>query len=271
LVELSVLMPCHNETRIIRRNIKTTMDVLGRSLPTPGSYEIIAIDDGSTDSTYTKMKRCVEDFDNVKTVRIRKNSGKGHALKEGFKHAEGRFVVFLDGDLDLHPSLIGQFMEQQRATKADVIIGSKRHPGSKINYPSGRRALSALYHGFVSAIFDLDVTDSQVGLKLFKREVLESVLPRLLVKRYAFDLELLINISAQGYTIVEAPIEMDFITTVGSDVDLYAVGRMLLDTCAVFYRKNVLHYYNGQGRPSSNDEKDPKNEYKYPRPHNKST
>ena len=77
-----------------------------------------------------------------------------------------------------------------------------------------------------------------------KREVLERILNRLLVKKYAFDIEFLVNAHHQGYKIVEAPIEMDFINTVGSSVDFKAILLMFRDTCAVFYRLNILHYYD---------------------------
>ncbi len=267
MVDLSVLMPCHNETRIIRHNIMVTRKVLEAAQV--GSFEIIAIDDGSTDGTFQSMKECVKDFDNVKCLRIRANSGKGNALKEGFKLAKGELVAFLDGDLDLHPKLIKNFIDVLERTHADVVIGSKRHSESKVDYPSSRRLLSAIYHGIVKAIFNLDITDSQVGIKLFRRQVLENVLPRLLVKKFAFDLELLVNVSSFGYKIVEAPIEMDFVSVVGSDVNLRAIGRMLVDTCAIFYRKNILHYYNGRFKVKKKT--GAVSEFKYPRSYNKST
>jgi hypothetical protein len=129
--------------------------------------------------------------------------------------------------------------------KADVVIGSKRHPKSIVNYPNNRRFLSGAYQGFVKSMFGLSITDSQAGLKLFKREVLDDVFPRVLVKKYAFDIELLVNAYNCNYKIIEAPVEMDFISAVGrSDVNLKAVGRMFVDTCAIFYRLNILRSYD---------------------------
>ena len=109
--------------------------------------------------------------------------------------------------------------------------------------------LSVAYQWFVKTMFDMSITDSQVGLKVFKREVLDEVFPKVLVKKYAFDIELLVNAHHCGYKIIEAPIEMDFLNAVGSYVDIRAVARMFLDTCAIFYRLNILHYYdNGHSK-----------------------
>ena len=173
------------------------------------------------------------------------NQGKGGALKYGFQFVKGNFVVFLDGDLDLHPRRIETFFEIMRNTDSDVVIGSKRHRLSIIDYPLTRKILSFFYHLMVGILFRLSITDTQVGLKLWKYEVLEKILPKVLVKKYAFDLELLANARRLGYKVREAPITLDF----GREnpwgrihlKDIYKIG---IDTLAIFYRMYILHYYD---------------------------
>jgi hypothetical protein len=95
----------------------------------------------------------------------------------------------------------------------------------------------------VRLLFDLAVTDSQTGLKLFRRDVLMDVVPRLAVKRFAFDLELLVVAHHLGYTrIAEAPVELDF--QFSSTVNVGSAYRALWDTAAIFYRLRILRYYD---------------------------
>ena len=108
------------------------------------------------------------------------------------------------------PSSWRTFLRSCFARNADVVIGSKFHPESRVEYPRLRRIYSFFYYMLVRTLFGLPVRDTQTGIKLFKREVLERVLPRVLVKRFAFDLELLANAHHFGYRIVEAPVEVNF-------------------------------------------------------------
>ena len=233
--------------RTIKNNITETVTALKRA--NNGSFEVIVIDDGSSDNTFREIMDGARDNGFVKFLKLEQNQGKGHALRMGYEYAEGQYICFLDGDLDIPPRLIKVFMEMMMMEDVDVIIGSKRHPMSVVNYPKSRKMLSIAYQWFVQSIFNLSITDSQVGLKLFKRKVLDEVFPRVLVKKYAFDIELLVNAHRRGYKIMEAPIEI----SVRRDMDIRAVARMFLDTCAIFHRLNILHYYDiGPSKPIMN-------------------
>jgi hypothetical protein len=128
---------------------------------------------------------------------------------------------------------------------ADVVVGSKRHPLSKINYPFHRKLLSRAYQIITTILFNLNITDTQAGLKLFKREVLDYVLPRLLCKKYAFDLELLVVASHKGFKIVEAPVELNW-QRIESRIVMKDILGIALDTAAIFYRIRILNYYKGK-------------------------
>jgi hypothetical protein len=113
-----------------------------------------------------------------------------------------------------------------------------------VHYPRSRRAASWCYQQLNRLLFRLDVRDTQVGLKVFSRRVAEDVLPLLLVKRFAFDLELLAVANALGFgRIREQPVRLRY-RFAGSGVRSAAVLLALVDTAAIFYRLRILRYYH---------------------------
>src|SRR3989339_129025 len=233
--KLSVIMPMYNEKNIVG-NIKQSIKIFDTfKIP----YEIIIVDDGSKNSCFNEAKTVKSN--KVKVVGYKENKGKGFAIKYGFKFTKYNYVAFLDSDLDLNPKQLKDFIEIMQKEKADIVIGSKRHPESKVKYPIPRRVMSRFYQLLVKVLFNLNVTETQVGLKLFKRKVLEDIFPRVVIKRFAFDLEWLVNANKQGYKIVEAPIELNFKFT--STINPKAIFYMLQDTAAIFYRLKIIHYY----------------------------
>src|SRR4029077_5798771 len=124
-----------------------------------------------------------------------------YALALGARHAMGQYTVFLDADLDLHPDQLPRFFDVLKRCNVDAVIGSKWHPFSKVSYPWWRRLLSRGYYGIVHLLFGLPVRDTQTGIKVFRSAALARVVPRLLAKRFAFDVELLAVMHRMGYSI----------------------------------------------------------------------
>jgi glycosyltransferase involved in cell wall biosynthesis len=238
---LSVLMPAYNEAHSIAENVcetVETMHALGMD------FEIVVIDDGSLDGTHAAASNALRAWpEHVRVVRCTQNEGKGNALICGALYSRGDYVAFLDADMDLHPEQLGGFFTIMKASSADAVIGSKFHPGSKVDYPPLRRVYSFFYYMLVRSLFGLPVRDTQTGIKLFKRAVLDCVLPRILVKRFAFDLELLANVHHFGFKIAEAPVTVNF-KRVCSRLRLAAVWNVFVDTFAIFYRMRILRYYD---------------------------
>jgi glycosyltransferase involved in cell wall biosynthesis len=239
--KLSILIPVHNEEAKIAHNlkeIKETLDTLGCD------YEIIAIDDGSTDNSYKVLKELEGKIPNFIIKRNSKNFGKGRALKKAFKYAKGDLIVWLDADLDLHPFQIKTLYDIMVLDSADMVIGSKMHPNSKVNYPFHRRIISLGYYLLIRIIFNLPCHDTQTGLKLFRREVLDEVFPRILVKRFAFDLEVLVNACHLGFKLTEAPIVLLEHRRKYKTVGLNSISTTFWDTMAIWYRMYILRYYD---------------------------
>jgi glycosyltransferase involved in cell wall biosynthesis len=240
--KISVITPCYNEAGHIRENV---LEISRFFSEFAERYELICVDDGSTDDTLLELRAVADADPNLKILHYPQNQGKGFALRHGFEASDGNYIVFLDADLDLHPYLLREFFHLLIEEKADVVVGSKRHPESRISYPRRRKVISAIYHYILLILFGLPVRDTQVGLKLFKREALDSVFDKIICKRFALDVELLANIHRSGYRIVEAPIKLDFKRKVRwGRIGFSTLQNTLIDTMAVFYRMYILKYYD---------------------------
>ena len=239
---ITIIMPAYNESGHIYNNLAEAHLFFRRS---KCRFEIIVVDDGSEDDTYKESLRASRDLEGIKVVHYPFNNGKGNALKEGFGHAAGDYVVFLDSDLDLHPSQLCGLFRIMRDEQAQVVVGSKSHALSKLNYPAGRKALSKVYAFVLRLMFGLPLRDTQTGLKVFKKEVLDRVFPRVLCKRYAFDVELLANAHRAGYKVVEAPVVLNYRRQMRwGRIGFKDVYRMAMDTLAIYYRMHILRYYD---------------------------
>jgi glycosyltransferase involved in cell wall biosynthesis len=239
--KISIVMPAYNEEGRIIASIEET----AKTFDEFGCWwELIVIDDGSDDDTYLKAEGLVNKYPERLIVKKNPfNLGKGMALKKALHYISGDYVVFLDADMDLHPIQVQALFDIMRLDNADVVIGSKLHPNSVVIYPWHRRIISLVYYGLVKILFGLPCHDTQTGLKLFKTEVLSNVLPRLLVKKFAFDLEILVNAHHLGYRIAEAPIVLSPQRRYGR-IGPNAIFVTFWDTLAIFYRMHILKYYD---------------------------
>jgi glycosyltransferase involved in cell wall biosynthesis len=217
-------------------------------------YEIICVVDGDVDDTKKKAQKVSEKYDDVIVIGYSMNVGKGHAVRFGMAKSKGDIVGFIDAGLELDPNGLSMLLEHFEWYKADIVVGSKRHPASKVIYPWQRRILSFGYQLIVRILFGLKVKDTQVGMKFYRKEVLERVLPRVLVKTFAFDVEILSVAYYLGYKkIFEAPVEMNMkfkggFSTIASKGFIRTAWLMLWDTAAVFYRLRILHYYDDKNK-----------------------
>ncbi|MCL5090681.1 MAG: glycosyltransferase, partial [Patescibacteria group bacterium] len=213
-------------------------------------YEVICVVDGKVDKTFEKAKKLASH--KVKIVGYEKNHGKGYAVRYGMARAGGERIAFIDAGMDINPVCLRMLMEHMIWYGSDVIVGSIRHSASKVkDYPFKRMIYSIGYHLLTRILFGLKITDSQRGVKIFRREVLEKVLPRMLVKRYAFDIEMLAVAHKLGYKkIHDGPVEMDARRLKNSSINSNEVIHMFLDTIAIYYRLNLLHYYDNKNKRS---------------------
>ena len=235
---LSLVLPSYNASAYIEENVRTVVGVL-EGLREP--FEVIVVCDGSTDGTAEHARR-VED-PRVRVLHYPVNAGKGHAICHGVAEARGRLIGWLDSDLDIDADFMLAAVRTFREEEVDAVIGSKRAPGSLVQYPPIRRVYSWGFQMLVRVLFRVNVKDTQVGAKLFRREMLETVTPLLLVKRYAFDVEVIAVGAEFGFDRVrEIPIRLEYRFT-GTGIDWRAVRRMFQDTLAIAYSIHIRHWY----------------------------
>jgi len=232
LLDLTVVVPYYNPGPYLRTTVEQAVDVLRR---TGSSFEIVTVSDGSTDGSDASLEGVHPDV----VVRVvLPHAGKGRAVRAGLARGRGRYLGFIDGDGDVPPDLLADFVEVVRAEHPDMVLGSKRHPRSQVVYPVARRVYSWGYQQLVRLLFHLDVRDTQAGIKLVRREVLDDVLPRMVEEGYAFDLEMLVIARDLGYRhLVEAPVRIG--RRFSSTVSLRVVVAMLRDTFAIWWRLRV--------------------------------
>lgn len=238
---LSLVIPVYRGAGFIESSLRAVLKELDRALGRP--YEVVVVCDGDDDGTAEHARR-------VKSERVRvldysENQGKGHAICHGIAASRGRLIGWLDADMDLAPSVIVDAVRLFEAggEQIDAVVGSKRHPRSRVTYPAQRRVLSWGYQMLVRILFRVNVRDTQVGAKVLRRELLDTVAPLLLIKRYAFDLEVLAVGAEFGFDrITETPIELQYRFS-GTGIDAPAVRRMFVDTLAIAYRIHVRHWY----------------------------
>lgn len=240
---LSIVIPSYKQEKTIVKDLSNIIETLNN---TEYKYEIIVVIDGEVDATESKIRKLRSK--NLKIISYPTNQGKGHAVRTGMLAAKGDVIGFIDAGMDIHPTGFNMLLNHMEWYDADIIVGSKLHPVSRVNYPLYRKILSWGYRQVTKALFGFKVKDTQVGLKFFKRKVVRDVFPRLVVKKYAFDIEILAVSYLLGYTkIYEAPIEINFTENSINKKDMWnVIYHMLWDTGAVFYRLKVLRYYNKQ-------------------------
>ena len=235
-VRLSLVLPCHNGEAGLASVLASALEELAGA----GSHEIIVVSDGSTDETVRVASGFADH--GVRVIEYPDNGGKGHALRVGLAEARGEYVAFMDADGDIGPEALRPFLTLMDTYHPDVILGSKRHPLSDVDYPPVRRMLSWAYHKVTRVLFRVNVRDTQTGIKLVRRDVLGAILPRMVEEGYVFDLEMLVVAKQLGFDrVFEAPVRIDY--RFASQMGLRTPLRMLAQTMRVFYRRSMLNAY----------------------------
>jgi len=242
---LSLIIPVYKQEKTIVKNILQITKALSQIRY---AYEVIVVIDGIVDSSLARIKKAK--IPNVKTLGYMKNQGKAYAIRLGMTKAKGDYVMFIDSGEEIDPNGISMLLEHMEWYKADIIVGSKRHPASYVKYPLVRKFLSYGYYYLVKFLFNIKIRDTQAGIKVFRRKTLETILPRLMERQFAGDLEMLVVADTLGFNrIYEAPIKLDYhLGPITSAATFKAIKGILIDTLAIFYRKNIIKHYHK--RPS---------------------
>lgn len=246
--KLSVVMPAYNEGDNIYNNLITVAACLQGFC---ADYELVAVNDGSTDCTEAEIARAASENEHIRAVSYEENAGKGHAVRQGVYAATGDVIAFLDADLDISPSHLQQYLEELERQSADVVIGSKMHRDSQLEYPASRRFVSFCYYLVLKVLFHLNVKDTQTGIKLFRAEVIKNIIGLIRTKGYAYDIEILAVAAHFGYRIIEQPVTLRFTRREAfGRIRIKDILQMAKDTFSIFYRLRIRKLYDAKMAPT---------------------
>jgi glycosyltransferase involved in cell wall biosynthesis len=233
-IELSFVIPAYNEEASIETALGTLDGVVkDKRLP----YEIVVVDDGSRDKTLSRAIKYANRNGHVKVISFTQNEGKGYAVRTGFMQTKGDVVVFTDSDMDIDLSTVSKYVDALE--HGDIVVATKWHPDSRVDMPLVRRILSHGFNVLVRILTGANLKDTQVGLKVMKKSAFANIFPRLCVKRYAFDVELLAVASLYRLRIVQMPTQL----RIRGAFRLKEIFKMFQDLLGIAYRLRVLHWY----------------------------
>ncbi len=243
---LSIVVPAYNEGEHIYDNLMIIDQALSSFT---SDFEIIAVNDGSSDNTGTEVKRAAADNPHIKDLGYDKNRGKGGAVTWGAINSRGDIVGFIDADLDLSANLISGYYTEMKLEDADIVIGSKMHKDSKLEYPFARKVFSICYYIMLKVLFGLKCHDTQTGLKLYKGSLIREIAPLRRIDGYAFDIELLALASKKKAKLIEMPVELNFsrITSFGR-IRFRDVWKMFTDTWKIWWNLRIRKNYFPKGQ-----------------------
>ena len=168
------------------------------------------------------------------------------ALKSftGAVNSKGDIVGFIDADLDLSPKFLGTYYATMTAENADIVLGSKMHKDSKLEYPFARKVFSFCYYIMLKVLFGLKCHDTQTGIKLYKGSLIREIAPLRKIDGYAFDIELLALASKKKAKLLEMPVELNF--TRGESfgrIKFKDVWKMFTDTWKIWWNLRIKKSY----------------------------
>jgi dolichol-phosphate mannosyltransferase len=234
VTEMSIIIPVFNQESKVRyslEKIEQTVELIF------GNYELIVVNDGSTDATLPILRDISKSNNHMRILSYTPNRGKGYAVRHGVLHSRGQAVMFLDGDLDISPESIKEYVE--KLTTSDLVIASKRHPRSSVSIPKSRALLSRAFNFLIRLATGLPQKDTQAGFKVGNGEIMRAIFRNISVKRYAFDVELFTIASMLGLKIQEMPVIMK----IDRKFKTKEIINMLVDVIRISYKYRLAHTY----------------------------
>lgn len=203
-MHLSVLIPVYNEEAYVIQTLQKTIDV---AMPAfVESFEVVVVDDCSTDATTAVLKEFEVAHDNVKVVRHEKNQGKGAAVRTAMQHAKGDVYFIQDADLELDPNDLPVLLHAMHDSKVQFVNGSRYLPGViRPVYSFWRYRANRAFTALTSLLINVKLTDMASGSKLFHRDLVEQI--TLKENRFGFEAELILKaLRVRKNNVVEVPV-----------------------------------------------------------------
>ena len=201
---LSIIIPAYNEEQRLGLNLGSVLDYLNTYSP---NYELIIVDDGSTDNTAKIVTQTIAKNPRAQLITYRPNRGKGYAVRAGVLASQGDPVLFMDADLSTPLSEVSRILKFLHGV--DIVIGSRAQPKSQINKrpPLFRRLASFIFDQIKYALVGLSrFKDTQCGFKIFRGPIARQLFAQSQIDRFMFDVEILYLAERTGLRIREMPV-----------------------------------------------------------------
>ena len=200
----SLIIPAYNEEARLGNALTGVLQYLRDHF---SDWEMIYVDDGSTDNTYSKLAEYQNQNPELRILRHPVNRGKGRAVRTGLEEAKGDLVLFSDADFSTPIEDVEKLLFRL-SDGFDIAIASRGVPGANVEIRQSifRDTLGKLGNVIVQSVLLLPFEDTQCGFKLYKKAALKEILPRLTVDGFAFDMEMLLVSVALGFKVVEVPV-----------------------------------------------------------------
>lgn len=198
---VSLIVPFYNERAVLTRSVPAIVAYCRKQFP---SYEIIFVDDGSTDGSGKIVKRLCSDNRHVRMLGYRKNVGRGYAVRKGMQKAKGTLVGYIDCDLEIPLTYVGEAVG--KLDSYDAVIASKLAPTSVVHTPLFRRVFSLLYNGIARSMLHTRIRDHQGGMKFFRASGARDILKLTKENGWLWDTELVYLLSKKKYRLHELPV-----------------------------------------------------------------
>jgi hypothetical protein len=195
----SVIVPFYNSRRSCAHNLRLLSHFLSTQA---GTWEVIAVDDGSTDGTAEALATAAASLPGVSVLGAERNIGKGACLGQAMRVAEGERILFIDGDLPFPLEGLLRLNDGLEAGDVAVACRERPHPG-KTDLVSVLRGNMSLVFSFLTRLLLPEIRDTQAGMKGFRREAVARIVERQTDSGFCFDLEALVVARVLGLSVVQ--------------------------------------------------------------------
>ena len=240
-MKISLVIPTYKKRNIVIDQLERLYGYLSRVNP---DFELIFVIDGYIDDTKSLLESYIKEnkLKNIKVLGYEENRGKGYAVRYGFKHATGNIVGFTDADRDILIKTYDRAIKEIQKDYVDVVIPSKFHKDSNIEMTFGREVLSygLVYLNKILLRLPKNVSDVGCGLKLFRKDVADRVFKNLTVDGFAFDSELINEISKQGWNVSVVPLYLAKNRDESTSANFKATVRIVRDILGLAFKDSSL-------------------------------
>ena len=187
---LSIIIPCFNEEKILSFSIDTLLNYLN---PKNLNYELIIVDDGSSDNTFNIACGYSKKNTRIKAYKTEKNFGKGHAVRYGIEKSNNDILFFIDADITYDLSAIEEMLKIYEETNTVMVCGSRHLKNNKTynKFPLLRQITGYIFSLIIRFFLFSDVVDSQCGFKSIKSNIIKQIAKNFTINRFGYDMELL--------------------------------------------------------------------------------